>query len=185
MRNVSILAFDFGLRRIGVAIGHTETGTVHPLNTIDAGSGRKNREAAKRLMAYWEPDLLVVGLPGNNRGRDHPLWPHLLKFAQELWSPEGPPLYFADESHSSLDAESRLREAEISGIKAKPYLDMVAAQVILEGLLADGHALPYREGMVPGDLWEKPTPQEALIALGIGRPNLPDDRDPDPRDRDK
>lgn len=168
MNNVSIMAFDFGLKRIGVAIAHTETGTTHPLGVVRGRSNLEKMALVAGLVEEWKPDVLVVGQPRRTDGDVHELWPDLLRFAARLRALGAKPIYFADETFSSLEAENKLRQIDVRGRKAKPFLDTVAAQTILESVLLDAVALPYREGMLVEDLKEEPRVQADLQALGIG-----------------
>jgi putative Holliday junction resolvase len=115
----TVLAFDFGLKRIGVAVGEPELGTAHPLPAI-AGFAQ-----IEKLVAQWKPARLVVGLPVREGGK-HPLAPRVEKFARQLEGRFRIPVARVDERFTSVEAESRLR-----GAKRKP-VDSVAAQLILE-----------------------------------------------------
>src|SRR5438445_1423214 len=115
----TVLAFDFGLKRIGVAVGEPELATAHPLPAI-AGFAE-----IEKLVAEWRPARLVVGLPVRELGA-HPLARRVEKFARRLEGRFKLPVARVDERFTSVEAESRLR-----GIKHKS-IDSVAAQLILE-----------------------------------------------------
>jgi len=115
----TVLAFDFGLKRIGVAVGEPELATAHPLPAI-AGFAE-----IEKLVAEWRPVRLVVGLPVRELGA-HPLARRVEKFARRLEGRFKLPVARVDERFTSVEAESRLR-----GIKRKS-IDSVAAQLILE-----------------------------------------------------
>ena len=115
----TILAFDFGLKRIGVAVGEPELRTAHPLPAV---SGFPE---IHKLVAEWRPTRLVVGLPVREAGA-HPLAPRVERFARQLEGRFRLPVARVDERYTSVEAESRLR-----GAKRKP-VDSVAAQLILE-----------------------------------------------------
>ncbi len=117
----TVLAFDFGSKRIGVAVGEPELRTAHPLSGIAA----PGFDAIARLVIEWRPGLLVVGLPVAERGA-HPLAPRVERFARQLEGRFGLPVALVDERFSSVEAESRLRGAK------KKAVDSVAAQLILE-----------------------------------------------------
>jgi putative Holliday junction resolvase len=117
----TVLAFDFGLKRIGVAVGEPELGTAHPLATIAA----PGFDAIGRLVAEWQPAALVVGLPVAERG-EHALARRVERFARQLEGRYRLPVARVDERFSSVEAESRLR-----GVRRKS-IDSVAAQLILE-----------------------------------------------------
>jgi putative Holliday junction resolvase len=118
-RAATVLAFDFGLKRIGVAVGEPETRTAHPLPAV---SGFPQIE---KLVAEWRPGQLVVGLPVAEQG-EHPLARKVEKFARQLEGRYRLPVARIDERYTSVEAESRLK-----GVKNKA-IDSVAAQLILE-----------------------------------------------------
>jgi putative Holliday junction resolvase len=120
-RGATILAFDFGLKRIGVAVGEAELGTAHPLAAIAA----PGFESISKLIGEWRPSQLVVGLPVAANG-EHPLAKRVERFARALEGRFHLPVARVDERFSSVEAQSRLR-----GMKRKP-VDSVAAQLLLE-----------------------------------------------------
>ncbi|MGH8688755.1 MAG: Holliday junction resolvase RuvX [Burkholderiales bacterium] len=117
----TVLAFDFGLKRIGVAVGEAELGTAHPLETIAA----PGFAAIDRLVREWQPSHLVVGLPVAEQG-EHALAGRVRRFARQLAGRFRLPVATVDERYSSVAAESLLRGAK------KKSVDAVAAQLILE-----------------------------------------------------
>ena len=117
----TVLAFDFGLKRIGVAVGEPELGTAHPLPGIAA----PGFAAIERLVKEWRPATLVVGLPVAAQG-EHVLAGRVRRFARQLAGRFRLPVETVDERYSSVEAESRLR-----GAKRRP-VDSVAAQILLE-----------------------------------------------------
>ena len=129
----TILAFDFGLKRIGVAVGEPELGTAHPLPAIAA----PGFDAISRLVKEWQPSKLVVGLPVAEQGA-HPLAHRVERFARQLEGRFRRPVARVDERFTSVEAESLLKE---SGARSpsKKSIDSVAAQLILQQYL-DDHA---------------------------------------------
>ena len=126
----TILAFDFGLRRIGVAVGEPETGTAHPLPGI-AASGDARFAAIGALVAQWRPAALVVGLPLAESGTAHDMTRRAERFARQLHGRFRLPVELVDERFTSVEAEERMR-----GRKAgRLAVDSVAAQLILEQYL--------------------------------------------------
>ncbi len=117
----TVLAFDFGLKRIGVAIGEPELGTAHPLPGIAA----PGFAAIEKLVKEWRPAMLVVGLPVAERG-EHPMARRVQRFARQLEGRFHLPVAQVDERYTSVEAESLLR-----GTRRKA-IDSVAAQLILE-----------------------------------------------------
>lgn len=128
----SALAFDFGERRIGVAIGESLVGIAHPLCTIDSEINEERFNRIGELIAQWQPDALVVGLPTHADGSEHDMTRLARRFANRLKGRFALPVWLVDERHTSLLAESMLREAGLRGRKQKPVLDQVAAQAILQ-----------------------------------------------------
>ena len=82
----TVLSFDYGLRRIGVAVGNTLTGTAEALATVAADDGLPDWRAVDRLVADWRPAAIVAGVPYNMAGRDARLTTAALRFADELGS---------------------------------------------------------------------------------------------------
>jgi putative holliday junction resolvase len=127
-----ILAFDFGVKRIGTAVGNLELGLAHPLSTISNESKRGCFAAVAQLIDEWQPVLLVVGLPTYPDGVEHELTRRSRRFAQRLESRYGIETLLVDERYTSTSAGHALREAGVNGIKQKRILDQVAAQLILQ-----------------------------------------------------
>lgn len=117
----TVLAFDFGLKRIGVAVGEPELRTAHPLPPIAA----PGFSSIEKLVTEWQPSQMVVGLPVAEQG-EHPLAKKVERFARQLEGRFRVPVARVDERFTSAEAESRLR-----GVKRKS-IDSVAAQLILE-----------------------------------------------------
>ena len=128
----TVLAFDFGEKRIGVATGETLLASAHPLTVIRAESNDDRFAAIGKLIAEWQPERLVVGLPTHADGTPHEMTRLATKFAERLQKRFNLPVAMADERLSSLDAEARLRETGRNAKSAKPLLDAVAAQLILQ-----------------------------------------------------
>jgi putative Holliday junction resolvase len=131
-----VLAFDFGLRRIGVACGDTLSRSASALELVPAGSNGPRWEMIGSLMRDWQPDMAVVGLPYNVDGSDSNMTGAARSFAAELGRRFGIEVALVDERYSSLEAESRLKAARESGLRrgrvAKSDIDAAAACVILE-----------------------------------------------------
>ena len=121
----TVLAFDFGLKRIGVAVGEPELGTAHPLSPI-AAAGDARFTAIEKLVHEWKPAQLVVGLPLSAEGRAHLMTRQAERFARRLQSRFRLPVARVDERFTSVEAESRLRGQK------KKSVDSVAAQLMLE-----------------------------------------------------
>lgn len=128
----SVLAFDFGETRIGVAQGHTSIGIAHPLTTITGNSNQDKFTAIEKLITQWQPQSLVVGVPTHADGNEHDLTRLAKTFGHRLNGRFRLPVYWVDERFSSIYAEELLRQAHVFGKKQKAVLDQVAAQAILQ-----------------------------------------------------
>ena len=140
----TVLAFDFGLQRVGVAVGEAETGTAHPLRVIAAQSGAGRLVAIDRLVAEWGPSLLVVGRPLGEDGAPQEMTRRAERFGRQLEARFRLPVKLVDERYSSAEVESRMRAAygrrrstELARGKA---LDSQAAQLLLEQYFDDDKA---------------------------------------------
>ncbi len=128
----TLLAFDFGEKRIGVAVGETILKAAHPLTTVTAEENELKFAQIGQLIAEWRPSLLVVGLPTHMDGTPHGMTQLAKKFAQRLEGRFNLPVIMVDERLSSAEAAQNLREAGITGGKQKAMIDAVAAQSILQ-----------------------------------------------------
>ena len=127
-----MLAFDFGTKRIGVAVGDLETRLAHPLTTIAAADNRARFGAIEGLLTEWRPVLAVVGIPSHEDGREHLVGRLARRFAQRLRGRFGIEVELVDERLTSQDAGQSLRLAGARGARLRAALDPVAAQRILE-----------------------------------------------------
>lgn len=130
-----VLAFDYGERRIGVAVGQATTGTASPAGVVDV-SGSPDWGALERCVRAWSPARLVVGLPCNMDGTETALTRSCRAFADELSRRFGLPVDFVDERLTSVAAAAELRDARRSGARARRIrredIDAHAARLILE-----------------------------------------------------
>jgi len=131
----TLIGFDFGLRRIGVAVGQAITATATPLETVRANEGKPDWATISRLISDWHVDALVVGLPLNMDGSEQDMTRAARRFANQLKGRYHLPVYLADERLSSVAAEEILNNP-VSGRrrttkKQADVLDQVAAQLIL------------------------------------------------------
>ncbi len=129
----TVLGFDLGLKRTGVASGELSLGIAHPLTVIQADSTETRLTAIARLIAEWRPTLLVLGLPTHADGSEHEMTRVAKNFARKLESRFELPVFLVDERHTSTAAESELHAQGIHGKKNKALADAVAAQLILQG----------------------------------------------------
>lgn len=128
----TVLAFDFGEKRIGVAVGEWLLAQAHPLTTIRSEVNIERFAAIEALIAEWQPTSLVVGLPVAMDGTAHAMTARCTRFANQLRGRFGLPVEYAEERLSSVEAEERLRESGHNAKSAKAYVDALAAQIILQ-----------------------------------------------------
>ena len=128
----TVMAFDFGEKRIGVATGETMLKVAHPLTTINAEENEVKFAQIEKLIQEWRPALLVVGFPMHMNGESHLLTKLSKKFAQRLEGRFNLAVVMVDERLSSVEAAQNLSAAGVKGIKQKAMLDAVAAQSILQ-----------------------------------------------------
>ena len=140
----SVLAFDFGLQRVGVAVGEPEIGTAHPLPALAALTQPGRFTAIERLVREWKPALLVVGRPLGEDGAPHEMTRRAERFARQLSGRFGLPVKLVDERYSSAEVESRMRAAYGARKAVKlargKTLDSQAAQLVLEQFFNDQQA---------------------------------------------
>jgi putative Holliday junction resolvase len=132
----TLLGFDFGEKRVGVAVGETQTGLAHPIATVAEEATEARFAAIARLVAEWRPRGFVVGLPRHADGGEHAVARLAGKFARRLQARFGLPVAFVDETLTSAEAASQRRE---SGSRATGGLDAHAAAVILQSYLDANH----------------------------------------------
>ena len=131
----TILAFDFGTRFIGVAVGDRGTALAHPLGHIDAEAGDARFARIAQLIDEWRPERLLVGLPLSDDGSEHDLTRRARRFGRQLSGRFGRPVEFADERYSSTAAEQSLRDMGRGGRQHKDDTHAVAAQLVLQDYL--------------------------------------------------
>lgn len=132
---MSVLGFDFGLRRTGVALGHTLTGIVTPLCTLISINTKPDWSGISRLIEEWRPERLVVGIPYLLDGSSSEMTAKAEKFCRQLEGRYVLPVDGINEQLSSLEAEQRLKESRQAGRKTKinkHEIDQLAAAIILE-----------------------------------------------------
>jgi putative Holliday junction resolvase len=132
---VRLLAFDFGLRQIGVAVGNTLTGTTQPLCVLRARDGQPDWQAMAALIREWEPQRLVVGDPINMDGSVSELAGRARRFARQLEGRFGIACEMMDERLTSREVKGRQREAGHGGDYLQRPIDSLAAELILRDWL--------------------------------------------------
>lgn len=142
MPDGTVLAFDFGTRRIGVAVGEMMLGTARPLTTISAEANEARFNAIGKLIAEWRPATLVVGLPLSLNGEAHDMTARCRRFARQLEGRFGLPVTLVDERLSSAAADERLRQQGMDWRTRKERLDAEAAAILLQNFF-DGDTHEY------------------------------------------
>lgn len=137
---LTLICFDYGEKRIGVAVGQTITKTATPLETISSTNGKPDWNRISQLILQWRPQALVVGDPLTMEGTDQEVSIAASKFADELKKRFSLAVYRADERLSSYEAKRRL--------KTTRNLDPVAAQTILETWLSEYSAYPDNDATI-------------------------------------
>ena len=128
----TVLCFDFGEQRIGVAVGEHVLATANPLTTIDNESNEIRFETISKLIKEWQPKLLIVGLPLSLDGTENSVTQLCKKFARRLNGRFNLPVMMIDERYSSVEASNLLSQSGIKGRAQKEMLDQVAAKTILQ-----------------------------------------------------
>lgn len=138
--SITVLGFDFGLNRTGVAVGNTLTGLATPQAVLYSQHNQPDWIGIERLIQLWRPQILVVGMPRKLDGTDSSMQENILKFCRELEKRTKLPVQTANEQLSSREAEQRLKNARQAGRKRKirkEEIDQLAAAIILENWIHD------------------------------------------------
>ena len=133
----TVLAFDFGEKFTGVAVGEPSVGMAHPLGLIAAEANAVRMDQVAALVAEWKPALLVVGLPLSMDGSEHELTRRCRRFARQLEARYLLPVRLVDERLSSAAAGEALRAVGKGGRKHKLRAHQVSAQIILQSYFDD------------------------------------------------
>lgn len=128
----TVLAFDYGSKRLGVAVGECALRMAHPLTTIEGEAAAPRFAAIATLVAEWKPALLVVGLPVHMDGTPHDMTSRAARFARQLEGRFNLRVVQVDERLSSRVATGLLHEAGLDTRRQRPVRDQVAAQRILQ-----------------------------------------------------
>lgn len=134
----TLLGFDFGTKRIGIAIAQEITGTANPLTTITAVKHKPDWDSISKIIKEWQPDLLIVGLPLHMDGTEQAMTQAARRFSNQLNGRYQIPIALMDERLSSNEAESILSEQSSSRslFQDKAQIDMISAQLILQSWLS-------------------------------------------------
>jgi putative Holliday junction resolvase len=126
------LAFDYGLKHIGVAVGQNLTGTAQPLAALKASDGVPNWDTIAALIREWQPQLCIIGLPLNMDGSESELSQRAAKFARRLHGRFNLPVELADERLSSFEARGEIIQRSGSRNFRDSGVDSLSAVIILE-----------------------------------------------------
>ncbi len=133
----TVLAFDFGTRRIGVAVGNTITRTASPLTTIEEARDDARAAAIAALVGDWKPAQLVVGVPVHADGNAHAMTALARDFARSLARRFALPVAEVDERYTTEIAQQMLDISATPRARHRAVRDQVAAQVILQSWFDD------------------------------------------------
>jgi len=127
----TLLGFDYGRRRIGVAVGQRLTRSATPLTTVRARDGKPDWPAVNRLIEEWKPGALVVGIPYHMDGAEQDMTQAARRFCRQLEGRYRLPVHQAEERLSSWVVENQLSAREQAGTD----IDAMSAQIILQDWL--------------------------------------------------
>jgi putative Holliday junction resolvase len=133
----TVLAFDYGFRRIGVAVGQTLTGSANPLAVVPVAA-QPDWNLISDIVNEWQPAALLVGLPLAEDGGETDMSKGARRFGRQLEGRFSIPVWYEDERLTSFSAEQRFVEARSRGgmrRKDAAMKDAIAAQIILENWL--------------------------------------------------
>ena len=136
-QSLTLLAFDYSERRIGVAVGQSLTRTARPLEVVKSHARGPDWQRLSELIARWEPDALIVGLPLNMDGSEQPTTERARRFGRSLGGRFKLPVHLADERLSTREARTRMEQGPKGARVHRRDDDHIAAQVILEDWLAN------------------------------------------------
>ena len=134
----TVLAFDYGRRRIGVAVGQTVTASASPVGVVRNSEDGPDQARIAALIAEWRPTRLVVGMPSHADGSPSEMQQHVRDFISGL-ARYDLPTDTVDERYTSIEAEAALKRARAAGTSgriSKEMIDSAAAVFIAERYLA-------------------------------------------------
>ena len=127
------LGFDFGTKKIGVAVGQALTNSASPLETVRAVQQKPNWREISRLVETWRPDALVVGISYQQNGSENPVTQPTLRFCRQLKGRYNVPVYQIDETLTTFESKSLLfDDMKLTATKMWELQDQFAAQLILQ-----------------------------------------------------
>jgi putative Holliday junction resolvase len=127
----TLLAFDFGEKRVGVAVGESLVGTATPLLPLKVPTAQL-LDAISPVVEQWQPQRFVVGRPTHPDGTPHPMTARCERFSRQLAARFRRPVELVDERYSSIDAAARVQAHPVKKSDRDGTLDSVAAAILLE-----------------------------------------------------
>jgi putative Holliday junction resolvase len=165
----SALAFDFGVKSIGVASGNEITGKASPVTAVRARDGIPDSDSLDRVFREWQPDYVVVGLPLNMDGTYQDLTYRARKFGNRLADRYRLPVFFKDERLTTKEARAELFDAGGYRALGKGAVDALSAVYILEGYFQEELQEPEKQEQEQGKQAQqaegefgKPEPEEPV-----------------------
>ncbi len=131
----SVMGFDYGLKRIGIATGQTITGTASPLVTLQSINQAPDWKSIESHIRQWQPDALIVGIPYPLAGEESDITRAARNFSKQLVRRFNLPVYTIDESLSSFEAEQQLKQGTKISKHNKHEIDKMAAAIIVQSWL--------------------------------------------------
>lgn len=128
----TVMAFDFGLKRIGVAVGELTHGIAHPLDTIEFADNARRLAAIERLVREWQPVHMIVGMPRRDDAEPHAMQAPIEAFMRNLRKRFRIEVTAIDESLSSWEASRSMSRAGVRARRQKHIIDTMAAREILQ-----------------------------------------------------
>jgi len=135
MKSATYLGFDYGSKRIGIAVGNTVSVSATALDTIRVKNDQPDWDHISRLIAEWQPDALIVGWPIQMDNSDNPVTPRARRFGNQLHGRYNLPVHHVDERLSTHVALSEIREAGYNNQRSRGLVDSYAAREILQTFL--------------------------------------------------
>lgn len=130
------LGFDYGTKKIGVAVGDSEVNIANGLTTVRAVNQKTNWLEITKIIEEWKPKILVVGVSRKEDGSDNEVTPRMLKFSRQLEGRYGCKVALIDEGLTTFEAKQMLfDEAQLSADTMWEVQDQMAAQLILQSWL--------------------------------------------------
>lgn len=129
-----VLGFDFGLKKIGVAVGQLVTQTATPLTLLKSQNGTPDWQEIEQIIIDWAIDGLIIGLPLNMDGTEQPITKQAKKFGRRLQARFHLPIYFIDERLTTVAAKD-IMHTRANGKKRFEPADSISAQLIVESWL--------------------------------------------------